>query len=443
MNEKLRFLGLDVHAETIAVAVAEPNGEVRSLGMIANREDSIRKFIRKLGSPEHLRACYEAGPTGFVLYWQLTQLGVKCDVVAPSLVPKKPGDRVKTDRRDALKLARSHRSDDLTAVWVPDEGSEALRDLVRAREAAKQDQLRAKHRLTKFLLRTGQRPPLGVKAWTEKYVEWVQQVRYTHPAQEATLLDCLNEVQHMEERVKRLEQSIVEVIQLAPAPMQEVVRGLQALRGIAHISAVTIAVELGNITSRFESARDLMGYSGAFPSEDSTGKRIRRGGITKSGNAHLRRIVVESAWSYRHRPAIGARLRRRQEGLPAEMPSGSRPKRPASNKWRHEGNRKNKSKDFPNKEKAKTNQPMNNVIQIEDRVSRSRSKHEGESSASLCDRLSRTREISQRQLPTDHDYAVPTREYQLDQSSPLPATAVADPVLEKTNTKTTPTIRRC
>ena len=158
MREKLRFLGLDVHAETIAVAVAEPNGEVRSLGTIANREDSIRKFIKKLGSPEQLRACYEAGPTGFVLYWQLRQLGVDCAVVAPSLVPRKPGDRVKTDRRDALKLARSHRSDDLTAVWVPDEDSESLRDLVRAREAAKQDQLRARHRLTKFLLRTGRRP---------------------------------------------------------------------------------------------------------------------------------------------------------------------------------------------------------------------------------------------------------------------------------------------
>jgi transposase len=240
-------------------------------------------------------------------------------VVAPSLVPKKPGDRVKTDRRDALKLARSHRSDDLTAVWVPDESSEALRDLVRAREAAKQDQLRARHRLTKFLLLTGQRSPLGVKAWTERYVEWVQQVRYTHPAREATLLDCLNEVQHMDERVKRLEESIVEVIQMAPAPMQEVVRGLQALRGIAHISAVTIAVELGNISSRFENARALMGYSGVFPSEDSSGERVRRGGITKSGNAHLRRIVVESAWSYRHRPAIGARLRKRQEGLPPEI----------------------------------------------------------------------------------------------------------------------------
>jgi transposase len=240
-------------------------------------------------------------------------------VVAPTLVPKKSGDRVKTDRRDALKLARSHRSDDLTAVWVPDEGSEALRDLVRAREAAKQDQLRARHRLTKFLLRTGQRPPLGVKAWTERYVEWTQQIHYTHPAREATLLDCLNEVQHMGERVKRLEQSIVEVVKLAPAPVQEVIRGLQTLRGVAHISAVTIIAELGNISSRFESARKLMGYSGVFPSEDSSGERIRRGGITKSGNAHLRRIIVESAWSYRHRPSIGTKLRKRQEGVPAEI----------------------------------------------------------------------------------------------------------------------------
>ncbi len=197
MREKLRFLGLDVHAETIAVAVAEPDGEVRSLGTIANREESVRKFIRKLGPAEHLRACYEAGPTGFVLYWQLAQLGVECAVVAPSLVPKKPGDRVKTDRRDALKLARSHRSGDLTAVWVPDEDSEALRDLVRQREAAKQDQLRARHRLTKFLLRTGQRPPLGLKAWTERYMRWLAQVRYTQPAQEVTRLDCMNEVEHM------------------------------------------------------------------------------------------------------------------------------------------------------------------------------------------------------------------------------------------------------
>ncbi len=203
---------MDVHAETITAAIVEPDGEVRSLGTIANREDSIRKFIRKLGPVEQLRACYEAGPTGFVLYWQLAQLGVQCVVVAPSLVPKKPGDRVKTDRRDAIKLARSHRSGDLTAVWVPDENSEALRDLVRQREAAKQDQLRARHWLTKFLLRTGWRPPLGLKAWTERYLAWLQQVRYTQPAQQATLVDCLNEVQHMSARVKRLEEAILEVM---------------------------------------------------------------------------------------------------------------------------------------------------------------------------------------------------------------------------------------
>jgi transposase len=320
MREKLRFLGLDVHAETIAVAIAEPNGEVRSLGTIANREDSIRKFIKKLGPPEQLHACYEAGPTGFVLYWQLTQLGVDCTVVAPSLVPKKPGDRVKTDRRDALKLAHCHRNGDLTAVWIPDEGSEALRDLVRQREAAKQDQLRARHRLTKFLLRTGQRPPLGLKAWTERYWRWLGQVRYAQPAQEVTLRDCLNEVEHMSARVKRLEEAILEVVKLAPESMQDLIRGLQALRGVAHISAVTIAAELGNdISSRFVSARKLMGYSGAFPSEDSSGKRIRKGGITKAGNAHLRRIVMESAWCYRHLPRVGERLRKRQQGIPAEI----------------------------------------------------------------------------------------------------------------------------
>lgn len=316
MREKLRFLGMDVHADTIAVAIAEPDGDVRSLGTICNREESIRKFIKKLGSPEQLRACYEAGPTGFVLYWQLTKLGVECAVIAPTLVPKKPGDRVKTDRRDALKLARSHRSGDLTAVWVPDDASEALRDLVRQREAAKQDQLRARHRLTKFLLRTGQRPPLGLKAWTERYMRWLAQVRYAQPAQEVTRQDCMNEFEHMSLRVKRLEEAILEVVKQAPQAMQELIRGLQALRGVAHISAVTIASELGNISSRFESARKLMGYCGVFPNEDSSGGRIRRGGITKAGNAHLRRIVVESAWCYRHLPRVGEKLRKRHEGVP-------------------------------------------------------------------------------------------------------------------------------
>jgi transposase len=318
MKEKVRFLGMDVHAETIAVAIAEADGEVRSLGTMANRAESIRKLVKKLGPVEHVRACYEAGPTGYVLYWQLAELGVRCEVIAPTLVPMKAGDRVKTDRRDAERLARSYRSGDLTPVWVPDEGSEALRDLVRAREAAKQDQLRARHRLNKFLLRSGQRPAAGVKAWTLPYMAWARQLRFQQVARESTRLDYLHEVEHMAERVKRLEQAIAEAVKLATPELQEVIQGLQALRGVAQISAVTIAAELGNI-SRFQNARQLMGYSGTVPSENSSGQRTRRGGITKTGNAHLRRIAIEAAWSYRLPPGIGPGLRKRQQGVPEEI----------------------------------------------------------------------------------------------------------------------------
>jgi transposase len=168
---KIRFVGLDVHAETIAVAVADGTDPVRSLGVIPNRAESLRKLMKKLGPPEQLRTCYEAGPRGYVVHWQLTGLGVLCEVVAPTLVPVKPGDRVKTDRRDAEKLARSYRAGDLTLVWVPDEAHEAPRDLVRAREAAKKDQLRSRHRLGKFLLRHGRRPPTAIKAWTQSHLQ--------------------------------------------------------------------------------------------------------------------------------------------------------------------------------------------------------------------------------------------------------------------------------
>jgi transposase len=192
---------------------------------------------------------------------------------------------------------------------------EALRDLVRARETAKQDQLRARHRLGKFLLRLGQRPGVPMKAWTLPYMAWVRQLRFPHGAQEATRLDYLHEVEHMGERVKRLEQAISEAIPLASPQMQRIIGGLQALRGIAQLSAVTIAAELGSL-SRFASARQLMGYSGTVPSESSSGQRRQRGSITKTGNAHLRRIAVEAAWCYRLRPGIGPVLRRRQQGVP-------------------------------------------------------------------------------------------------------------------------------
>ena len=308
----VRFIGLDVHAETIAVAVAEPNGDVRSLGTIPNRPESVRKLMKKLGPAAQHRVCYEAGPTGYVVYWQLAALGVKCEVVAPTLVPVKAGDRVKTDRRDALKLARSYRAGDLTAVWVPDAAHEALRDLVRAREAAKKDQLRARHRLGKFLLRYGRRPPTAMKAWTQAHLTWVKSaVHFDHAAQEATLLDYIHEVDHVADRIERLEAAITAAVETAPPHMRAVIDALQALRGIALVSAVTIASEVGEL-SRFTKPRQLMGYSGAVASEDSSGERTRRGGITKTGNAHLRRVVIEAAWAYRHRPAVGPTLRKRQ-----------------------------------------------------------------------------------------------------------------------------------
>ena len=313
------WVGLDVHAKTIAVAVIGADGEVRYLGVIPNDPGSVSKLIKKLGKPQQLRVCYEAGPTGYVLYWQLTKLGVHCEVVAPTLIPVKPGDRVKTDRRDAQKLVRCYRAGDLTAVWVPDAAHEALRDLVRAREAAKQDQLRARHRLGKFLLRQGRRAPEGTKAWSGQYLKWIkEQVSFEQPAQEATLLDYLHEVEHAGSRIQRLEKSIDTAIETVPPKMRAVIAGLQSLRGIARISAVSIVAELGEI-SRFAQPRQLMGYSGAVSREYSSGERIQRGSISKAGNAHLRRIVVEASWSYRHRPSVGAALAARQKGNSEEV----------------------------------------------------------------------------------------------------------------------------
>lgn len=313
--EVRRFVGLDVHAQTIAVAVAEKDGEVRNLGIIPNRLQSIRKLLPKLGQPGTWRACYEAGPTGYTLYWQLHQLGAECVVVAPTLVPMKAGDRVKTDRRDAERLARSLRAGELTSVWVPDGAHEALRDLVRAREAAKQDQLRARHRLAKFLLRHGRRPSPGVNAWTQRYLDWIRRdVTFEHFAQRATLEDYLAEVDHQAQRIARLDRAIDEAIVEAPASMREVVSALQALRGVRKLIAVTIVAELGQL-SRFPSARQLMGYSGAVSSEHSSGEHTWRGRITKTGNAHLRRVLVEAAWSQRYAPTMSRELRARQRGL--------------------------------------------------------------------------------------------------------------------------------
>lgn len=313
MAKIARFVGMDVHAETIAVAIAEGR-EVRSMGTIANRPEAVAKLIKKLGDPASLRVCYEAGPTGYVLYWQLTRLGVHCDVIAPSLVPKMAGDRIKTDRRDAEKLARSYRSGDLSPVWVPDALHEALRDLVRAREAAKEDELRARHRLSKYLLRYGQRPGEGCRAWTANWWKWVRALKLPHDEQNTTLLDHIMEVDHQAQRIERLEGAIDRAVQSAPAHLKAIVDALQSLRGVAKLTAITLATEFGTFR-RFERAGEVMSYTGLVPSERSSGAKSRRGAITKTGNSHLRRVLVESAWHYRHRPHLCLRQKRLQKTL--------------------------------------------------------------------------------------------------------------------------------
>lgn len=315
MVKDIRFVGLDVHAETISVAVAESgrDGEVRSLGHIPNTVEALRKLVARLGKAEQLRVCYEAGPCGYVVYWQLAQLGVACEVVAPSLIPVKAGDRVKTDRKDAEKLARCYRAGDLTPVWVPDAGHEALRDLVRGREAAQRDLLRARQRVLKLLLRHGRQPPASGKNWTKGHFEWLGRQRFEQAPLEVIFADYLNEVRHALERVARLDRAIDEAVELAPESTRAVVAALQALRGVAKTTAVTVTVEVGSF-SRFDRARELMAYSGAVPSERSTGGpgKARRGSITKTGNGHLRRILTEAAWHYRHPPRVSRTLRARQ-----------------------------------------------------------------------------------------------------------------------------------
>lgn len=314
----LRYVGLDVHAETIAAAVAEPDGTVRDLGVIAHRPEAVRKLLTKLAPRDQwgrLRVCYEAGPTGYALYWQLAAWGLHCDVIAPSLVPTKAGDRVKTDRRDAAKLARCYRAGDLTAVFVPDAATEALRDLVRAREGATQDQLRARHRLSKFLLRHGRQRPEGMRAWTGRHLIWLGQQRFDSVALQTVYDEYRAALALLADRVARLERAIAAALPtLAPA-QQALVGALAALRGVQQVTAATVVSEVTTLR-RFRSARQVMSYAGLVPREHSSGGSRWRGAITKAGNAHLRRVVVESAWSYRHRPVTTGALRARQRGQP-------------------------------------------------------------------------------------------------------------------------------
>lgn len=298
------FVGIDVAKLRNAVAVAdgERGGEVRYLGEVDASDASMTRVVKRVASKyDRAHFCYEAGPTGYGLYRLITGLGHACTVVAPSLIPRKPGDRVKTNRRDAFGLARLLRAGELTAVWVPDAGHEAMRDLVRARTTAVETLRAHRQQVSALMLKHG-RIYAGKKIWGARYLRWLQQQQFEHPAHQIVLQEAVEAVRLSQERLERLERTIEEFLpgwSLAP-----VVEALQALRGVDLIVAVTFVAEIGDLR-RFDNPRQLMSYLGLVPGERSTGETVRRGGITKAGNSRVRQLLVESAWTYRHPPRIG------------------------------------------------------------------------------------------------------------------------------------------
>jgi transposase len=312
------YVGMDVHKESIAVAyVAEAHqAEVIYLGAIGTRQCDIDMLIRKLQSKSHhLVFVYEAGPCGYWLYRYLAKKGHICWVVAPSLIPKKAGDRVKTNRRDAIQLARLMRSGDLTPVYVPQVEDEAIRDLSRAREDALRDLKTAKHRLKAFLLRHDIRYT-GRATWGPAHLRWLSEVVCPTPAQQIVFQEYVRAVTEHSERLGRLEQDLQD--QVHTWRLRPVVDALQALRGVQFTVAVTIVAELGDL-SRFDKPSQLMRYLGLTPSEYSTGDHRRQGAITKTGNAHARRALIEGAWAYRYPAKVSRHLQLRLEQLPKPL----------------------------------------------------------------------------------------------------------------------------
>ena len=299
------FVGIDTSKLRNAVAIADAGrgGEVRFLGEIDNTPAASAKLVRKLVAKyKRLTFCYEAGPTGYGLHRQIKDLGFECVVVAPSLIPKRPGDKVKTNRRDALSLAKLLRADELTAVWVPDGRHEAMRDLTRARETAMLDLRRKRQHVSAFLLRLGRPYPESKKTWTKVHVSWIASQKLDHPQQRLVLEEMMLAIRQAQERLQRLEQAIAAAVpEWSLAPL---VTALMAMRGMDLISATTLLAEIGDL-SRFQTPTELMAYLGLVPSEASTGETVKRGPITKAGNRRARRMLVECSWSYQHPPRVG------------------------------------------------------------------------------------------------------------------------------------------
>jgi transposase len=316
VSQAISYVGLDVHQEEIAVAVLV--GTAKDVVEFRQGAAAVGRLIKKLlvaadGGP--ILAVYEAGPCGYELSRRLKAAGIDCRVVAPSLIPVEPGQRIKTDRRDAKKLARLLRAGMLTDVAEPTPAEEAVRDLCRSREDARQDLMRARHRLGKMLLRRGRVYRAG-RAWTQRHRTWLKAQRFDHPADEVVFTDYLTTVEWAEERVRRLDAELMALA--AQAPYAEPVGWLRCLRGFDTVTALSVVAELFDVR-RFATARQLMAYLGLVPSERSSGSSVRRGGITKTGNAHVRRLLVEAAWHARHRPAVSQALRQRRRAQPPEI----------------------------------------------------------------------------------------------------------------------------
>jgi transposase len=305
-----------VHKESIAVAVLRPEVAECDERVIANTPEALRKLLRRFDDPAALRVCYEAGPTGYETHRFVTSLGIDCEVIAPSLVPRRSGVRVKTDRLDARNLARLHRAGELTCVRVPSPAEEALRDLVRAREELKGDRRIARQRVRSFILRYGVRYPHGPDRWSHRYEVWVRALRFEQPASQEAFEHLLGAYFVRATQLAAISQRIEELA--AEEPLAAGVARLRSLRGIDTLTAVTIVCEVCDF-HRFATAASFMAFTGLVPSEHSSGASRRQGGIVKTGNRHVRRVLVEAAWAYRHAPALRGTLRARQEGAPPEL----------------------------------------------------------------------------------------------------------------------------
>lgn len=315
MGNDTTYVGLDAHKKRIRVAMLDPSGKFTEW-TVSNEPGAVRRMARKIlrEAPGPVEACYEAGPCGYDLQRQLTAQDLDCIVVAPSLIPTKPGDRIKTDTRDARKLAELLKAGVLTEVAPPTEDEEAVRDLCRCREDAREDLTRARHRLSKFLTRRGYRYTDGKRYWTQRHHRWLRSLCFDRPGDQATFDVYLLTIEQTEERIRTLEAQMAQIAE--EEPYRDPVAWLKCFRGFRTITALSLVAELHGF-GRFRSARQLMAYLGLVPSEFSSGDQRRQGGITKTGNSHARRLLVEAAHHYRHRPAVGKTLARRREGQPA------------------------------------------------------------------------------------------------------------------------------